>query len=85
MFGHGYPMGWVWLWVLLIIIGLLVLAFVIVRVATGGVKRDSAREGAVMRTARQILDERYAKGELTTDEYRERLSVLSEPPLDTDG
>jgi putative membrane protein len=27
-------------------------------------------------TPRQILDERYAKGDLTTDEYRERLKNL---------
>ncbi len=26
--------------------------------------------------AREVLDERYARGELTTEEYRERLSVL---------
>ena len=29
-------------------------------------------------SARQILDERYARGELTTEEYRERLAVLGE-------
>jgi putative membrane protein len=26
--------------------------------------------------AREVLDERYARGELTTEEYRERLEVL---------
>jgi putative membrane protein len=29
--------------------------------------------------AREILAERYAKGELTSDEYRERLEHLSRP------
>ncbi|WP_253907990.1 SHOCT domain-containing protein [Arthrobacter sp. H20] len=28
--------------------------------------------------ARRILDERYAKGELSTEEYRERLEVLGD-------
>lgn len=30
--------------------------------------------------ARQILDERFAKGELTADEYREQVRVLGEEP-----
>ena len=29
--------------------------------------------------ARELLAERYAKGELTSDEYRERLAQLGEP------
>jgi putative membrane protein len=28
--------------------------------------------------ARQVLDERYARGEITTEEYRERLRALGE-------
>ena len=91
MFGNGYGMGWMWLWGLIAIVGLLLLVFVIVRVATGGIKRDDASgshpntTGALAtNTPRQILDERYAKGELTTDEYRERLSVLGESALGKD-
>lgn len=30
--------------------------------------------------ARQILDERFAKGELTADEYREQVRVLGDEP-----
>lgn len=30
--------------------------------------------------ARQILDERFAKGELTADQYREQVRVLGEEP-----
>jgi uncharacterized membrane protein len=29
-------------------------------------------------TGRSVLDERYARGEITADEYRERLAVLKE-------
>lgn len=85
MFGYGYGMGWMWLWGLLTLVGILVLIFVIVRVTTGGIKRNETSRtiptiaGVVeKRTPRQILDERYAKGELTTEEYRERLSVFGE-------
>lgn len=92
MFGYGYGMGWTWLWGLLAVVGILVLIFVIVRVTTGGIKRNEASgtfpagAGSVGKTTpRQILDERYAKGELTTEEYRERLAVLGESSLGEDG
>ncbi len=85
MFGYGYGMGWMWLWGLLALIGVLVLIFVIVRATTGGIRRnDTSRTspsdvGVVVKsTPRQILDERYAKGELTTEEYRERLTELGD-------
>jgi putative membrane protein len=29
-------------------------------------------------TGRSVLDERYARGEISADEYRERLEVLKE-------
>lgn len=35
-----------------------------------------SRDGARTSRAREILDERYASGELTTEEYRERLEHL---------
>ncbi len=81
MFGYGYDMGWMWLWGSLALIGVLVLIFVIVRASTGGIKRSDSSEappfvGLAKSTPRQILDERYAKGELTTEEYRERLTEL---------
>lgn len=69
MFGYGANMWWMWLWGLVAVAGLAVLIVVIVRAASGGV---------AAKTPRQILDERYAKGELTTQEYTERLTVLGE-------
>lgn len=92
MFGTGYGFGWMWLWGLVAIVGLLLLVFVIVRVAAGGIKRNDASGShpyivgtVATNTPRQILEERYAKGELTTEEYRERVSVLGESPLGKDG
>ena len=85
MFGTGFGMGLGWLWGLLAVVGLVLLVYVIVRVTTGGVQHTGtsrsqrrATSGGNSVTPRQILDERYAKGELTTEEYRERLSVLGE-------
>lgn len=85
MYGYGFNMWWMWLYGLLALAGLIVLVIVIVRVAAGGTTKNEhpgdlpAGQGAgVASTPRQILDERYAKGELTTEEYRERLAVLDE-------
>ena len=82
MFGYGYGMGWMWLWGLLALVGILLLIFVIVRVTTSGIRSNAkggiypAGAAAGKSTPRQILDERYAKGELTTEEYRERVAEL---------
>ncbi|GAA1496079.1 SHOCT domain-containing protein [Paeniglutamicibacter kerguelensis] len=67
-YGYGSMMGWVWLFWVLLVIGLVLLGILTVRSFSGG-----ARDG---RSARRILDERYARGEMTTEEYRERLKTL---------
>lgn len=72
-------MGWMWLSWLLLIIGLVLLALVAVRAFGGGVTRGDGRDGRVpgeQSRARQVLDERYARGEISTEEYQERLRVL---------
>jgi putative membrane protein len=76
MWGDGYLMGW-WWW---IGGGLVVLLIVVVVVVLVVATTRSARAPLGMPpsgpTPRQILDERYAKGELTTEEYQERIRVL---------
>ena len=70
---HGWgPGGW-WLWgpiVLLLWVGLI--ATVVWFVARSA--RSPERSG--VERARDVLAERYARGELTTEEYRERLEQL---------
>jgi putative membrane protein len=66
----------------LLVLGLVLLVVTVVRVLVGGLDRgpDPARSqtGADGSRARGILDERYAAGELSTEEYRHRLRVLEE-------
>ncbi len=67
--------GWAWLWGSLIFIGIVALIVLVVVALTRGM----ASRGPSQRTsrAREILDERYARGELDADEYHERLRELS--------
>ena len=76
--------GWVWLFWLLVLAGLILLVVLAVRViGGGGVSRSdsgasAAAQPSARNRAREFLDERYARGELTTEEYRERLQGLNE-------
>ncbi len=66
--------GWMWLWGTLMMVGFVVLIVWLVRAgigSSGPAPHDPADRG------REILAERYANGELSTEEYRERLSELS--------
>ena len=81
--GPGMGMGWGWLFWLLVLAGLIFLVVLAVRLVAGGVSRSdggvsTAAQPPARNQARELLDERYARGELTTEEYRERLQALSE-------
>lgn len=80
MWGYGYD-GWAWMWVVgsLFVIGVVVLVVVLVRNSTAGTSGGTPPV-AMTSTPRQILDERFARGELTTDEYRERVETLGGTP-----
>lgn len=70
---HGGGWGWAWFWwPLSTLIWIAVIAGVLWLVWRGSVSRGSTGLGR----ARDILAERYARGELTSDEYRERLEQL---------
>lgn len=92
MWGYGTNYGWTWLLGLLMLAGLVLLVLLAVRVFSGGRADrngppgygepgygEPGYRGAPGRTrARDILDERFAKGELTAEQYREQLRVLDE-------
>jgi len=82
MWGNSFGMGSGWLFGALIMVGVVLLVIVLVRMSgrsrrddTGSAAKSEAVRGAD-KTARQILDERYAEGDLSTEEYRDRLGVL---------
>lgn len=71
--------GWMWLFWLLILVGVALLVVVVVRAVGGGITRDApAAPGSGPSSARSVLDERYARGELSTEEYQERIRILEE-------
>lgn len=79
MMGDGYGMagmsGFWWLG-LLVLVGVAVLLLAVVRVLSGGITGrasiQSADRPSELGEARRILDERYARRELSTEEYHEQ-------------
>ena len=69
------------IWLMLLVVGLVLLGYTVVRALVGGLADGFG--GADLRApssrprAREVLDERYAAGELSTQEYEERRAVLA--------
>jgi len=87
MWQYGWGMGGIWLFGLVTLIGIALLVVLLVRIFDGGTSRGAgedqrsrgeAVEPAGSNRARQILDERFASGELSVDAYREQVRVLRE-------
>lgn len=70
----GSMMGWMWIWPVLIMAGLLIIGYLTVRLLANGRSTESATSGRA--SAREILDERYARGEIDEEEYLRRRSGL---------
>ncbi|MPZ65981.1 MAG: SHOCT domain-containing protein [Pseudonocardiaceae bacterium] len=60
---NGEMMAWMLVWPLLVLVGLVLLGYVAFRLVQGG------WPGAAS-SARQILDERFARGEIDEQQYR---------------
>jgi putative membrane protein len=75
--GHmdGWDAGWMWLWGIAMMVLFVVLVVWVVRTVAGGHVSSPSTPDPLDR-AREILAERYARGELTTQEYRERVEQL---------
>ncbi len=75
----GSMMGWVWIWPVLVLIGLALLGYVAFRLAqnrgTSATTSPGVSAGAGA-SARRILDERYARGEIDEAEYHRRREDL---------
>lgn len=74
----GSGMGWGWLFGLLLLGGVIALVVLIVRLVSDGSRRSGAGQhpDPERNRARTILDERYARGEIDTAEYQERLRTM---------
>jgi len=68
-YGHGWGMGWWW------IVGLIILIAVI-WIVVKAMNRQSTTSQESKKTAREILDERYAKGKIDKAEYEKRKKDL---------
>jgi putative membrane protein len=67
---HGWDGGWFWLWgSLMMLIWAAAIGLVVWLVVRGAHRPSGSR-------AREILDERLARGELSVEEYRERRAHL---------
>ncbi len=81
MMWGNYGMGlWGWGFGALIVVGVVILIGVLIRLLStprsGAPVVGAVRGETGAPTPKQILDERYARGELTTEEYQERLTGL---------
>lgn len=68
------------LYAALVVAGAALLTITAIRVLVGGIAdspgRTTTARPTSSRSAQQILEERYAAGELSTDEYQHRLQFL---------
>ena len=75
---HGWAGGWMWLWGSFMMVALVALVVYVLRSGLGSSGDSQPAAGAVdgAKKAREILSERYARGEINADEYREKLHDL---------
>lgn len=66
--GVGMGMGWTWLWWLLLLVGV---AAIVAGLVWALRSRSDGTAGR-SQTAREILDARFARGEIDEEEYRQR-------------
>jgi putative membrane protein len=71
-----WTMGWMWIWPLLVVAGLLIIGYVLLRLVQGTPPSAGTGADPGSFSARQILDERYARGEIDEDEYLRRRGLL---------
>jgi putative membrane protein len=76
--GHwgGMMAGWWWIWVVVAVFSIVMIGALALIVRSVTSASGAPDDGA--RSARRILAERYARGEISTEEYEERRRTLDE-------
>lgn len=79
MYGHGFGWGWMWFGGILLLLILAALIVLIVRASSAGASTKPGRMPPMgTGAARQIAEERLARGEITADEFRQIARALEE-------
>ncbi len=73
---NGWGGGWMWLWGVAMMVLFVMLIVWLVRASDGSTSASQPAPRDPTVRAREILAERYASGELSTEEYRERVGEL---------
>ncbi len=77
--GMGGGMGWGWLFLSVLMVGVVLLVVLLVMVLVRGSSAGKTDPRPTGRSrARGILDERYARGEIDTAEYQDRLQQMGD-------
>jgi putative membrane protein len=71
---YGYGMGLSWIWPLLLLVGIAALAWGVIRATSSTRAVQPSSTGR----ACEILQERFARGEITEQELRERTRILDD-------
>lgn len=74
MMGGFGMMGWAWVWPVILVLGLAALVWGLTHARRSPPSGGTDREDR----ARQILRERYARGDISEEEMRERMRALDE-------
>lgn len=77
--GWGWG-GWIVMTVLMVVFWAVVITAIVlaIRYASAGGQRSQAAGDASTRKAEDVLAERFARGEIDDEEYRQRMSLLRE-------
>jgi putative membrane protein len=68
--------GWSWWWMLLMMMFMVVLVAAVIWALVAVTRSGSTMPDAKRPTAEEILNERFARGEIDASEYRERVDAL---------
>lgn len=74
---NGWGAGWMWIWGTLMMAGTIALVVWLAR-STSTTSPPAPHPASAEDRAKQVLAERYARGEVSTEEYRERLDNLTQ-------